>query len=127
MKRNDFRIGPFFYVFCEELVFYEENGKEITTVTPFYFRFYICVKFFIRIERITKFFACTVHFNQPAYSNTRYHCAVSNVSFDMSKFLILSYVSSEFELGLLKSLYIFRTRSKLNDRYAKCCEAVGRQ
>ena len=36
--------------------FYEENGKKLVAVTLFYFGFYICVQFFITIERITKIF-----------------------------------------------------------------------
>ena len=53
--------------------------------------------------------------SQLAHSNIRDHCAIWNVSFDISIFRIFSYASSEFELRLLESLYIFRTRPKFND------------
>ena len=44
--------AAFLTVFCEKLVFYKENEKHYTTVTPVVFRIYMCPQIFITIGLI---------------------------------------------------------------------------
>ena len=44
----------FFPVYCEEIVFYEENEKNYTTVTPVIFHFFMFPQIFFTIGPIQK-------------------------------------------------------------------------
>ena len=118
VQRNNFTIGSFF------------NYKD---KLPFAMRSSVVYKFCCT-QCVCEYVGSTTHIlhnrvrqhegrsfrtgaplSQPAHSSIGDHCAKCNVSFDISNFSILSYASSEFELRLLESLYIFNTRPKLND------------